>query len=106
MKRKKGFTSLIVIVAIAFGWLAYTLTWGGKTPNLGLDLQEIPPKGPLHADPVVGQQPVLSAVRARGQQVGIAEVSHCWHLLGLVCGGSHHRSGTGLAGPSSLAHTA
>src|SRR5258707_9878958 len=61
--------------------------------DLGLDLQEIPPKGPLHADPVVGQQPVLSAVRAGGQQVGIAEVSHSWHLLGLVCGCSHHRSG-------------
>src|SRR6478735_2161894 len=50
--------------------------------DLGLDLQEIPSKGPLHADPVVAQQPVLSAVRAGGQRVGIAEVSHSWHLLG------------------------
>ncbi|MGI8662342.1 MAG: protein translocase subunit SecD [Acidimicrobiales bacterium] len=39
MKRRKGFTSLIVISLLAVGWLAFTLTLGGKSPQLGLDLQ-------------------------------------------------------------------
>ena len=39
MKRKRGFTSLIVITVLAVGWLTYTLTLGGHTPQLGLDLQ-------------------------------------------------------------------
>src|SRR5260221_1729922 len=39
MKRTRSFTSLIVISVLAVGWLTYTLTFGGKTPQLGLDLQ-------------------------------------------------------------------
>ena len=37
--RRSGSLSLIVIVVIAVGWLTYTLTLGGRAPQLGLDLQ-------------------------------------------------------------------
>src|SRR3954462_11879367 len=38
MRRTRA-TPLVVTLVIAFGWLAYTLTFGGRTPQLGLDLQ-------------------------------------------------------------------
>ena len=80
MKRKKGFTSLIVIVAIAVGWLAYTLTWGGKTPNLGLDLQG--GTSVVLAPKVVEGQPspssdaidqTINVIRRRVDGLGVAE---------------------------------
>src|SRR5437868_15127339 len=37
--RRSGSLSLIVIVVIAVGWLTYTLTLGGRSPQLGLDLE-------------------------------------------------------------------
>ena len=37
--RKNGLTSLVVISIIAVGWLTYTLTLGGHSPQLGLDLE-------------------------------------------------------------------
>src|SRR3954447_6218656 len=37
--RRSGSLSLVVIVVIAVGWLTYTLTFGGRSPQLGLDLQ-------------------------------------------------------------------
>ncbi len=39
MRRRSGATALVVTLLIAFGWLTYTLTVGGRTPQLGLDLQ-------------------------------------------------------------------
>jgi len=80
VKRKKGFTSLIVIVAIAVGWLAYTLTWGGKTPNLGLDLQG--GTSVVLAPKVVEGQPApssdaidqtINVIRRRVDGLGVAE---------------------------------
>ena len=37
--RRSGSLSLVVIVVLAVGWLTYTLTLGGHSPQLGLDLQ-------------------------------------------------------------------
>src|SRR4051794_9596302 len=37
--RRSGSVSLIVIVVIGVAWLTYTLTLGGHSPQLGLDLQ-------------------------------------------------------------------
>src|SRR4051794_19168916 len=37
--RRSGATALVLTLALAFGWLTYTLTLGGRTPQLGLDLQ-------------------------------------------------------------------
>src|SRR5581483_2855367 len=37
--RRSGSLSLIAIVVLAAAWLGYTLTIGGHTPQLGLDLQ-------------------------------------------------------------------
>src|SRR5438477_12807974 len=38
MRRSKS-TPLVLTLLIAIGWLTYTLTLGGRTPQLGLDLQ-------------------------------------------------------------------
>src|SRR6476659_5889120 len=37
--RRSGSLSPVFIVVLAVGWLAYTLTLGGRSPQLGLDLQ-------------------------------------------------------------------
>ncbi|MEY2452793.1 MAG: preprotein translocase subunit SecD [Acidimicrobiaceae bacterium] len=37
--RRSGATPLVLTLLIAVGWLTYTLTLGGHTPQLGLDLQ-------------------------------------------------------------------
>lgn len=37
--RKNGLVSLITISVVAVGWLTYTLTIGGRAPQLGLDLK-------------------------------------------------------------------
>src|SRR5258708_24551082 len=37
--RRSGAMPLVITVVIAVGWLTYTLTLGGHTPQLGLDLQ-------------------------------------------------------------------
>lgn len=37
--RRSGATPLVLTFVIAVGWLTYTLTLGGGSPNLGLDLQ-------------------------------------------------------------------
>jgi preprotein translocase subunit SecD len=37
--RRSGSLSLIIVVVLAVGWLTYTLTLGGHSPQLGLDLQ-------------------------------------------------------------------
>jgi preprotein translocase subunit SecD len=38
MRRSRAL-SLIITTVVAVGWLAYTLTLGGRSPQLGLDLQ-------------------------------------------------------------------
>jgi preprotein translocase subunit SecD len=37
--RRSGALSLVFVVVLAVGWLTYTLTLGGHSPQLGLDLQ-------------------------------------------------------------------
>src|SRR5438128_7389127 len=37
--RRTGTLALVLTLALAFGWLTYTLTLGGRSPQLGLDLQ-------------------------------------------------------------------
>jgi preprotein translocase subunit SecD len=37
--RRSGAFSLVFVVVLAVGWLTYTLTVGGRSPQLGLDLQ-------------------------------------------------------------------
>ncbi len=37
--RRSGAFSLVLVVVLAVGWLTYTLTVGGRSPQLGLDLQ-------------------------------------------------------------------
>src|SRR3954466_15282822 len=37
--RRSGSLSLVIVVVLAVAWLAYTLTLGGHSPQLGLDLQ-------------------------------------------------------------------
>src|SRR5947209_8268626 len=37
--RRSGALALILTLVIAIGWLTYTLTLGGRSPQLGLDLQ-------------------------------------------------------------------
>ncbi len=37
--RRSGAMPLVLTLVIALGWLAYTLTLGGRSPQLGLDLQ-------------------------------------------------------------------
>jgi preprotein translocase subunit SecD len=37
--RRSGAMPLVITLAIAIGWLTYTLTIGGRSPQLGLDLQ-------------------------------------------------------------------
>src|SRR5437763_6586324 len=37
--RRSGALPLVVTALLAVGWLTYTLTVGGRSPQLGLDLQ-------------------------------------------------------------------
>src|SRR5436309_1879027 len=71
---------LIVLVAIAIGWLTYTLTLGGGTPNLGLDLQGgtsvvLSPKvaegQPTPSSASIDQ--TINVIRRRVDGLGVAE---------------------------------
>ncbi len=73
--RKSGFTQLIVISAIAVGWLTYTLTLGGGAPQLGLDLQGgtsvvLAPKGPASTSSL---DKAIEIIRRRVDGLGVAE---------------------------------
>jgi preprotein translocase subunit SecD len=75
--RKSGSLSLIVIVLIALGSLTYTVTKGGRTPQLGLDLQGgtsvvlAPKAGQPVASASLDQ--AISIIRRRVDGLGVAE---------------------------------
>src|SRR4051795_3034752 len=75
--RKSGSLSLVVIVLIALGSLTYTLTAGGRSPQLGLDLQGgtsvvLAPKG--GQDVASGSlDQAISIIRRRVDGLGVAE---------------------------------
>src|SRR4051812_29158371 len=75
--RKSGSLSLVVIVLIALGALTYTLTAGGRTPQLGLDLQGgtsvvlAPKEGQPAASGSLDQ--AISIIRRRLDGLGVAE---------------------------------
>ena len=75
--RKSGSLSLVVIVLIAIGSLTYTLTAGGRTPQLGLDLQGgtsvvlAPKAGQEAASGSLDQ--AISIIRRRVDGLGVAE---------------------------------
>jgi preprotein translocase subunit SecD len=73
--RRSGTLSLVVITVVAVGWLTYTLTLGGRTPQLGLDLQGgisvvLGPKGQV-ASSSLDQS--ISIIRRRVDGLGVAE---------------------------------
>src|SRR3954462_10586599 len=75
--RKSGSLSLVVIVLIALGALTYTLTAGGRTPQLGLDLQGgtsvvLAPKEGQSATSAQLDQ-AISIIRRRVDGLGVAE---------------------------------
>ena len=74
MRRFRAFTSLIVIVVIAVGALAYTFASGNK-PLLGLDLQGgvsvvLKPTGTPPSDAI---DQAISIIRQRVDALGVAE---------------------------------
>src|SRR3954466_8475866 len=75
--RKSGSLSLVVIVLVALGALTYTLTAGGRTPQLGLDLQGgtsdvlAPKAGQNVASGSLDQ--AISIIRRRVDGLGVAE---------------------------------
>ncbi|MEO7555748.1 MAG: protein translocase subunit SecD, partial [Acidimicrobiales bacterium] len=80
MRKKRGFTSLIVISVLAVGWLAYTLTLGGRSPQLGLDLQGgtsvvlAPKKVQGQPDPSTDAlDQTIKVIRQRVDGLGVAE---------------------------------
>jgi len=73
--RKNGLTSLIVISIIAVGWLTYTLTLGGHSPQLGLDLEGgtsvvLAPKGQASSSSLDQARKIISR---RVDALGVAE---------------------------------
>src|SRR3954451_9163021 len=75
--RKTGSLSLVVIVVVALAALTYTLTAGGRTPQLGLDLQGgtsvvlAPKAGQKAASASLDQ--AISIIRRRVDGLGVAE---------------------------------
>ena len=73
--RKNGLLSLIVISVIAVGWLTYTLTLGGGSPQLGLDLQGgtsvvLAPKTQTNTGAI---DQAIEIIRRRVDGLGVAE---------------------------------
>jgi preprotein translocase subunit SecD len=73
--RKNGLLSLIIISVIAVGWLAYTLTLGGRSPQLGLDLQGgtsvvLAPKNAANTGAL---DQAIEIIRRRVDGLGVAE---------------------------------
>jgi preprotein translocase subunit SecD len=73
--RKNGLLSLIVISVIAVGWLTYTLTLGGQSPQLGLDLQGgtsvvLAPKTQTNTGAI---DQAIEIIRRRVDGLGVAE---------------------------------
>ena len=73
--RRSGSLSLVLIVVLAVGWLAYTLTLGGRSPQLGLDLQGgtsvvLAPKEKANQDQL---DESIEIIRRRVDGLGVAE---------------------------------
>src|SRR5437899_1301891 len=73
--RKNGLLSLIIISVIAVGWLTYTLTLGGGSPQLGLDLQGgtsvvLAPKTQTNIGAI---DQAIEIIRRRVDGLGVAE---------------------------------
>jgi len=73
--RRSGALSLVVIVVLAVAWLAYTLTLGGHSPQLGLDLQGgtsvvLAPKEKANQDQL---DESIAIIRRRVDGLGVAE---------------------------------
>lgn len=73
--RKNGLLSLIITSLIAVGWLTYTLTLGGGSPQLGLDLQGgtsvvLAPKAQTNTDAL---DQAIEIIRRRVDGLGVAE---------------------------------
>ena len=73
--RRSGSLSLVVIVVLAVAWLAYTLTVGGRSPQLGLDLQGgtsvvLAPREQASSEQL---DESISIIRRRVDGLGVAE---------------------------------
>ncbi|MEY2571228.1 MAG: preprotein translocase subunit SecD, partial [Acidimicrobiaceae bacterium] len=73
--RKNGLLSLIIISVVAVGWLTYTLTLGGRSPQLGLDLEGgtsvvLAPKGQASGSSL---DQAMQIIRRRVDGLGVAE---------------------------------
>jgi len=73
--RRSGSLSLVVIVVLAAAWLAYTLTVGGRSPQLGLDLQGgtsvvLAPRQKATSDQL---DRAIAIIRRRVDGLGVAE---------------------------------
>jgi preprotein translocase subunit SecD len=73
--RRSGALSLVFIVVLAVAWLAYTLTLGGHSPQLGLDLQGgtsvvLSPKEKANQDQL---DEAIAIIRRRVDGLGVAE---------------------------------
>jgi len=73
--RRSGALSLVVIVVLAVGWLTYTLTLGGHSPQLGLDLQGGTSVVLAPREHASGSQldQAISIIRRRVDGLGVAE---------------------------------
>ncbi len=73
--RRSGSISLILIVVLAVGWLTYTLTLGGRSPQLGLDLQggTSVVLAPREAASSAQLDQSISIIRRRVDGLGVAE---------------------------------
>jgi preprotein translocase subunit SecD len=73
--RRSGTFSLIFIVVLAVAWLAYTLTLGGHSPQLGLDLQggTSVVLAPREAASNAQLDQAISIIRRRVDGLGVAE---------------------------------
>jgi preprotein translocase subunit SecD len=73
--RRSGSLSLVLIVVLAVAWLAYTLTIGGRSPQLGLDLQGGTSVVLAPREKASGEQldESISIIRRRVDGLGVAE---------------------------------
>jgi preprotein translocase subunit SecD len=75
--RRSGATPLVLTLLIAVGWLTYTLTLGGRSPQLGLDLQGgtsvVLGVKPGQAATSAQLDQAISIIRRRVDGLGVAE---------------------------------
>src|SRR5438105_5983313 len=75
--RRTGTLALVLTLVLAFGWLTYTLTVGGRSPQLGLDLQggTSVVLGAKEGQPATSEQldRAIAILRRRVDGLGVAE---------------------------------